>query len=326
MNTIIYIGTSKLQKLVAKSSGLIVVLGLACTALSASAQQEPMYTQYMFNTVSVNPAYAGTRNAMNLLLLSRMQWVGLEGAPRTYTFSMHTPINNYKMGIGFSIVSDHIGPVDNSYFNINYAYRVQLTEKATLSMGIKGGIYNYYAGLKDVFLGNDNYDEAFSGNLEQKLQPNAGVGFYLYNQRYYVGFSIPKLIESKLSDSQTEGTVLNELKRHYFLMAGYVFDAGSDWKIKPAFIEKVVEGAPPSTDLTLQTLYKNTVWMGATYRLGDAIAFLAGVQINRQLFVGYSYDHTTSSLASYNRGSHEIVLSFDFDGFITDKVKSPRYF
>lgn len=304
----------------------MVVLLWGIFSHTASAQQEPLYTQYMFNTVSVNPAYTGTRNAMNLLFLSRAQWVGLEGAPRTYTFSMHTPINNYKMGIGFSIVNDNIGPVNNNYFNVNYAYRVKLTQNTTLSMGIKGGIYNYYAGLKEVLLGNNNYDEAFSGNLEQKLQPNAGVGFYLYNQRYYAGFSIPKLIENKLSDFETSGTVLNELKRHYFLMAGYVFDAGDDWKIKPSFIEKVVQGAPPSTDLTLQTLYKNTVWMGATYRVGDAVAFLTGVQVSRQMFVGYSYDYTTSSLASYNRGSHEIVVSFDFDGLIANKVKSPRYF
>lgn len=193
-------------------------------------------------------------------------------------------------------------------------------------MGIKGGIYNYYAGLKDVFLGNSDVDPSFYGNIEQKLNPNAGVGFYLYNDRYYAGFSVPRLIENKLSDFEYNGTVLNEMKRHYFLMAGYVFDAGSNWKIKPSFIEKVVEGATPSTDITLQGLYKNTYWLGTTYRFGDALAFLAAIQLNRQLMVGYSYDITTSHLATYNKGSQEIVLSYDFDGLMKNKVKSPRYF
>lgn len=306
-------------------SGLLLAL-FTLFPMVAKAQQEPLYTQYMFNTVSVNPAYTGTRNALNALLLARQQWVGIDGAPETYTFSLHTPINKYKMGIGLSVVSDKIGPVSNNYFNVNYAYRVNITEKTILSMGIKAGIYNFYAGLKDVFLGTGDADPSFYGNIEQKIQPNAGAGLYLYNDKFYAGFSMPKLIENKLSDFKYNGTTLSELKRHYFLMGGYVFDAGTEWKIKPSFITKVVEGAKPSTDITLQGLYKETYWLGSTYRFGDAVAFLAGVQVNRQLMIGYSYDYTTSHLAAYNKGSHEIVISYDFDGLVTNKVKSPRYF
>ncbi len=292
----------------------------------ANAQQEPLYTQYMFNTISVNPGYTGTRNALNMVFLSRLQWVGLEGAPRTNTFSMHTPILNQKMGVGFSVVDDNIGPVHNSYIAVDYAYKINLSSDIILSMGLKGGIYNYYAGLQDVFLGNPNVDPSFYGNLEQKLQPNAGVGFYLYSNKYYAGFSVPSIIEATLSDYQESGTTPNSLKRHYFIMGGYVFDLGTEWKFKPAFIEKIVTGAPISTDLTAHFIYHNTYWMGMTYRVGDAISLLLELQVTRQLLVGYSYDYTLSNISSYSNGSHEIIISYDFDGFVKDKVKSPRFF
>ncbi len=306
--------------------GMLFLSVMLLSNLDLHAQQEPLYTQYMFNTVSVNPAYAGTRDAMNLLLLSRIQWSGLEGAPKTNTFTMHTPLNNYKMGVGFSIVSDKIGPVNNYYFNFNYAYRINITDKMILSMGIKGGFYNYYVGLSSDMVENPS-DPAFQGNLERKFQPNAGVGLYLYTDKFYAGFSIPKMIETDLSNAEiSSSNVFGELKRHYFLMSGYVFDVSSDLKIRPSFIYKMVEGAPPSTDITAQLIYQKKYWIGATYRIGDAIAFLADIQITKQLMIGYSYDFSVSNLSSYNRGSHEIIISYDFDGFIKNKVKSPRYF
>jgi len=303
---------------------IAVTLLFSLNVYNANAQQEPLYTQYMFNTVSVNPAYAGTRNAMNIIALSRIQWAGLDGAPTTHNVTMHTPLNNYKMGVGFSIVSDKIGPVNNFYFNFNYAYRVNLTEKMVLSMGVKGGIYNYKVSLNELSVGDN--DASFNGSLEQKFQPNAGAGLYLYSDKWYAGFSIPKLIQTDLSGNRTTASNLSSLKRHYFFMAGYVFDINQDFKFKPSFINKVVEGAPPSTDVTAQVLYLNKYWLGATYRWGDALAFLANIQLNKQLMVGYSYDFTTSNLNSYNTGSHEILISYDFDGFLKKKVISPRFF
>jgi type IX secretion system PorP/SprF family membrane protein len=304
---------------------LTIVVVLGCLHAEIKAQQEPQYTQYMFNTVSVNPAYTGTRNAMNMLLLSRIQWVGLEGAPRTYDFTMHTPINNYKMGLGFSIVSDTYGPVTNTYFNFNYAYRMNLTETMVLSMGLKGGFYNYYVALNDLNVGGDS-DESFNGNYEQEFQPNIGSGLYLYTPKWYFGISVPKLIQSDLSGTQITTTSVSDLKRHFYTMAGYVFDVSSELKFKPSFINKLVEGSTPSTDITAQVLYHNTYWLGVTYRIGDAVALLADVQLNRQLMVGYSYDYSLSNLSSYNKGTHEIIVSYDFDGFLKNKVKSPRYF
>ncbi len=305
--------------------GLLTIFILGMNATETKAQQEPLYTQYMFNTVSVNPAYAGTRNAMNILALSRIQWTGFEGAPRTHNVTMHTPLNNYKMGLGFSIVSDDIGPVNNFYFNFNYAYRVNLTEKMILSMGVKGGIYNYKVGLNELAI-QSGTDASFQGEIEQKLQPNAGMGLYLYTDRWYAGASVPKLIQTDLAGTFSSASNLGSLKRHYFIMAGYVFDINQDVKFKPSFINKVVEGAPPSTDITTQVLYLNKYWLGATYRIGDAVAFLANIQLNKQLMVGYSYDFSVSGLGSYNSGSHEIIISYDFDGFLKNKVISPRYF
>ncbi len=299
-------------------------IGLFIVSNQANAQQEHQYTQYMFNTVSVNPAYAGTRDAMNLLLLSRNQWTGFEGAPKTHTFSMHTPISNYKMGVGLSVVADEIGPVRNYYINFNYAYRVQLTQKMTLSMGIKGGVYNYYAGLTDVNTGQS--DPSYAQDLEKKMQPNAGAGLYLYTNKWYAGFSIPKLIQTDLDEQQSTASTWSELKRHYILMAGYVFDLNNELMLKPSFMNKIVQGAPPSTDIAAQLIYRNTFWVGASYRIGDAVAFIGNVQINKQLMVGYSYDYTTSNLNSINNGTHEIMISYDFDGFLKKKVKSPRYF
>ncbi len=314
----------KIQKLYKKLILVTAILLFSFGWQDVKAQQEPLYTQYMFNTVSVNPAYAGTRDAMNVLFLSRMQWTGMDGAPRTYDFTMHTPLNNYKMGLGLSIVSDSHGPVNNYYINFNYAYRVSLTEKMTLSMGVKGGIYNYYVGLNSLDFGQN--DPSAQNDLEQRFQPNAGLGLYLYTDRYYFGASVPKLISTDLSGNQTTTSNLGELKQHFFLMGGYVMDLNKDFKFKPSAIAKMVNGAPPSLDLTAQFLYRGAYWFGATYRWGDAVAFIGNIQLNKQLMVGYSYDYSVSNLSTYNNGSHEIIISYDFDGFLKNKVKSPRYF
>ncbi len=302
---------------------LSMLILLLCSG-NMKAQQEPLYTQYMFNTVSVNPAYAGTRNAMNVLLLSRLQWTGMDGAPRTYDFTMHTPLDNYKMGLGLSIVSDSHGPVNNYYINVNYAYRVSLSESLTLSMGIKGGIYNYHVNLTDINVGDN--DVAFMDNVEQRFQPNAGLGLYMYSDKFYVGASVPKLIQTELSGDQNTVGSISDLKQHFFVMGGYVFDLNEDLKFKPSILTKVVQGAPPSTDVTAQCLIKDTYWLGATYRIGDAVALIGNIKLNKQLMIGYSYDFTVSELNNYNNGSHEIIVSYDFDGFLKNKVKSPRYF
>lgn len=288
------------------------------------AQQEPQYTQYMFNTVSVNPAYTGTRNALNVLLLSRIQWMGIEGAPRTYDFTIHTPVNKHKMGLGLSLVSDNYGPVTNQYLNLSYAYRINITDKTVLSMGIKGGIYNYHVNLTGLNFG-DSYPD-INENPEQKFLPNAGMGLYLFSDRYYIGASAPRIIQTELTGEQVTPGTLGDLTRHYYLMGGLVFDLSSDLKFKPSIITRIVEGAPPSNDFTAQFLIRDTYWAGVTYRYEEAAALLASIQVNNQLMIGYSYDFQLTELSTFNNGSHEIVISYDFAGFTKEKLVSPRYF
>jgi type IX secretion system PorP/SprF family membrane protein len=303
-----------------------ILLGLMVFSLlgilKVNAQQEPMYTQYMFNTLSVNPAYAGTRNALNLNTLTRLQWVGLEGSPKTFSVALHSPINKRKVGLGLTLVTDEVGPVRNTYFTANYAYRLKITDKLTLSMGIKGGISNYYAGLSELKV-NDEGDPHFMSD-EKKISPNFGVGFYLYSDKYYVGFSAPKLLETTVDEEYAASE--NELKRHYYIIGGYIWQLNSRWLFKPTLLTKAVSGAPVSNDITMQFLYNDRIWMGAMYRIGDAAGLFVDVKINRQIMVGYGYDFSLNGLSGINGGTHEIMLSFDFDGFASSKVKSPRYF
>lgn len=302
---------------------ILLTMLLVSFAKEMQAQQEPQYTQYMFNMMSVNPAYTGTSDAMNALMLSRWQWVGVEGAPRSHTFALHTPINEKKIGVGASVIADNIGPVTNTYVNVNYAHRVSLSEKLTLSLGLKGGVYNYHVALSKLAL--NEQDNTFAEDYKKNFQPNIGAGGYLYTRDYYVGISVPKLLKTDLEEVGTD-EIPTELKRHFFITAGYVFELNSEWKLKPSFINKMVEGAPPSLDLTAQALYLDKFWLGTTYRIGDALAFLFDVQVNRQLIIGYSYDLTLSGMSDNSNGTHELLISYDFKGFSNDKVKSPRYF
>lgn len=286
-----------------------------------SAQQEPMFTQYTFNPISVNPAYAGTRNALNINSLTRLQWVGLEGAPTTYSIAAHTPYNKKKVGLGVTLVTDEVGPIRNTYFTINYAYRVNLTEKIKLSMGLKGGVVSYKASIANLEL-NDPSDVAFASN-DRRVNPNIGAGVYLYTDKYYFGFSAPKLFETTLDQEAPAG---NEMRRHYYIIGGYVYTINPELIFKPTVLFKVVEGAPMSTDLTAQFLLKNKIWLGAMYRIGDALGAFVDVKITEQLTIGYGYDYSLNDLSSFNNGTHEIVLSFDFYKFHGSKVISPRYF
>ena len=290
-------------------------------SLKALAQQEPLYTQYMFNAMSVNPAITGVEETLNVTFLSRMQWAGLDGAPETYSFAAQTPFTNQDMGIGLSMVADNLGPVKNYYFNFNYAYRLQVSDNMKVSFGLKAGIYNYFVGLDGLLLEGSDSDPAFQGQIERKFQPNVGAGVYLYSEKFYAGFSVPRMIANRLDNAEIEngGNVFAEVSQHYYIMGGYTFDIDRDWKVRPSLINKMVTGAPPSTDIAAQAIYKDTYWLGASYRFGDAVAVLANMKISEQFFIGYSYDFSVSKMSSFNKGSHEIVVSYSYNGLL-DKV------
>lgn len=305
----------------------ILTLVLAISSLAIFAQQDAMFTHYMFNTLSVNSGYAGSRDALTITGLNRSQWVGFDGAPTTQTLTLHSPIYNENLGVGLSLVNDKIGPTNNTSIYGDFAYKVKLNEKGKLAFGLKAGLSIRKTGLSDLSLNTQN-DQAFISDQESLLLPNFGFGMYYSEERYYVGLSIPKLLKNDFSTNESfGGTNLASEERHYFLIAGAVFDINKDFKIKPTTLIKLTMGAPIEVDLTALLLYKDKVWAGAMYRSNDAIGLLVGMHINDQLAIGYSYDWSYGNKTfRYNGGSHELMLMYDLIYKDKSKIRSPRYF
>ncbi len=301
----------------------------ALLSYNAFAQQDAMFTHYMFNTLAVNPAYAGSRNALTLTALHRSQWVAFDGAPTTQTFTMHSPIIKQNIGLGFSFINDKIGPVDKTSFFADFSYTFKISEKGKLSMGIKGGLNIMSVGLSDLNV-EDAYDPVFDQNIKSKLLPNFGFGIYYHTDRYYAGISTPSLLEVNFDDNTVEGSAnLFSEKRHYFFIAGAVFNLNETGsiKIKPTTYVKMTNGAPLEVDLTATFIFQDKFWAGPMMRTGDAVGVIAGLNITNQLSAGYSFDWSfTNKTFSYNLGSHEIMLRYDFVKVGNDKVLSPRYF
>ena len=289
----------------------------------AFPQQEPRYSQYMYNVITVNPAYAGTQDALSMVFLSRLQWTGLEGAPRTHNFALHTPVSNYNMGLGLSMVADDYGPVSNLFVNIHYAYRVRITSNTILSMGLNAGVYNYHVGLSSLNV--DGADPAFSNDLEQKFIPNVGFGLYLYSPRFYVAASSPRLFQTSLENDNSDMQVLT-LQRHYFVMGGYNIELNPQFILKPSFITRITEGAPFSADITIRCLYQKSYGIGFSYRPDENLALLANLQITPRLMIGYAYDFPQSELRTLSSGSHEMVIQFSLTKTPKENVISPRDF
>lgn len=287
---------------------LVVVLA---GPLTLKAQQDPVYTQYIYNMLSINPAYAGTQNFLHLNTLTRLQWVGMDGAPKTFSLGVHTPVENRKIGLGLTVVSDEVGPVNNTHITLNYAYRITVFENMTLSMGIKGGITSYRADINDLTVIDEN-DPNFISD-EKKIMPNLGIGFYLYGEKYFVGFSIPKLLETSIDEEYA--STFKDLQRHYYIVAGYNMQLATNWTFKPTLYTRMVSGAPSSNDITLQFIYDKRFGFGAMYRVGDALGAFIDVEINNQLTMGYGYDFSTNSLLGMNSGTHELMISYEFNNF-----------
>jgi type IX secretion system PorP/SprF family membrane protein len=298
------------------------LMGLFIGIGNIQAQQEPMFTQYMFNSLTINPAYAGTIDAINVNTLTRLQWVGMEGSPKTFSLTGHTPIEGRDIGLGITLVTDKVGPVNNTFFTVNYAYRLKVTEELTLSMGLKGGINSYRVGLTDLDI-IDYEDPQFHSN-EKKISPNLGFGFYLYEDRYFIGFSAPKLIQTTIDEEYA--TDENQLKRHYFLTGGYNWQIDPDWVLKPSILTKMVAGSPISNDLTVHTLYKDWIGGGLVYRIGDALGLFASCKVYKELNIGYGFEYSLNGLAGVNSGTHEIMLSYNFDLLTKEKRRAIFHF
>lgn len=303
-----------------KKIGLLIIIVL--TSNYMSAQQDAQYTQYMYNPTVINPAYAGSRDVMSIFGLYRTQWVGLEGAPKTGTLSMHTPIENSRVGLGLSLVNDRIGPSDDTTLAADISYTIDVSYQYKLAFGVKGSanLINVDYTKLDIY---DPSDPRYQQNIDNKFSPNVGAGVYLYSDNTYVGLSAPALLET--SHYSGMSTYVAKEKIHYYFMAGHVFDLDYNLKFKPSALVKMTEGAPLQVDLSANFLFNEKFTAGVAYRWSAALSALVGFQVSDGLFIGYAYDAETTKLANYNSGSHEIFLRFElFKKF--DKIVSPRFF
>jgi type IX secretion system PorP/SprF family membrane protein len=289
------------------------------TGFQLFAQQDPHYTQYMYNMNLLNPAYAGSNESLSLGFLGRTQWVGLDGAPKTATLTAHSPIGK-NVGLGLSIMVDEIGPVKETNLYADVSYTLQTSDIGKLAFGMKGGLTVQNLGL--ATLATVAPDVNFTDNLN-RTYPNIGIGLYYYTDKFYAGASIPNMIESKHFERQ--GGIISKAseKMHYFITSGYVLKLSETVKFKPSFLTKIVTGAPASLDLSSNFLFNNKLELGVSYRINDSFSGLVNFAVNNNLRIGYAYDYTTSNLGDYNSGTHEVVLLYDFKLF---KYKSPRFF
>jgi len=290
--------------------------------LGAKAQQEPQYTQYMYNTLVVNPGYTGSTGNLEANLLHRTQWVGIDGAPQTQAFSIHGPVFNEKIGLGLSAVNDKLGPSNEVYVDANFSYTINVGYESKIAFGLKAG-----ARVLDIDWSKGRYyqegDPLLNTNINGKITPALGAGIYYYTDKFYAGVSVPSFIRSDYYDDIQESTVSDRL--HYYVMGGYVFDVSDNLKFKPAVLGKIVSGAPITVDVSANFLLYEKLTLGASYRYDDSVSALAGFQITRGIFVGYAYDYSVTELNKYNDGSHEFVLKFQLVPKST-RIKSPRFF
>ncbi|MFD2909028.1 type IX secretion system membrane protein PorP/SprF [Flavobacterium ardleyense] len=308
-----------------KKRFLIFIVTLVAGA--SYGQQDSQFTNYMYNTINVNPAYAGSRGVLSIFGLHRSQWVGLDGAPKTNTFSLNTPINNSNFGLGVSIVNDRIGPSDENSISADVSYSIQTSENYKLSFGIKAtaNLLNVDFTKLNIFNPNDNLAQY---NVDNKFSPNVGAGVYFHSNKTYFGLSVPNFLETKHFDKEgatfSANSVASE-KMHYYFIAGHVFDLSSSVKLKPALLTKLVQGAPLQVDVSANFLFNDKFTLGGAYRWDAAASLLAGFQVSDAWFIGYGYDLEVTKLANYNSGSHEIFLRYElFKNY--NKVVSPRFF
>lgn len=305
----------------------IITLILIVTTSQIWSQQDAQFTQYMYNMSVINPAY-NTNNigVVNLGTLHRTQWVGVHGAPKSSNIFAHTPINN-RIEIGFSLINDNIGDVvkENNLY-ADFAYKLNLEENGTLAFGIKTGVTLFNMNFNGFILesGDVFTDPDFATNINQSYF-NIGTGVFYNTDNYYIGLSVPTILKSKhlhRNNGKYQGTE----QAHFYFTSGYTFKINDLFKLKPAFMAKMVKGAPFSFDITANVLYNNKVELGIAYRKNDAVSALINFRVTYELRIGYAYDHTTSNIGTFSSGSHEIFVLYDLDIFNIGYNKSPRFF
>ena len=290
----------------------IKIAVLLLVSVMSYAQQDSQFTQYMYNTININPAYAGSRESMNIFALHRTQWVGIDGAPVTNTASINTPINGSNVGLGVSIINDKIGPSDENDISVDFSYTIHTSDTYKLSFGLKATANLLNIDFSKLSQYNKN-DYLFQDNIDNKFSPNIGVGLYLHSKNTYFGLSAPNLLETTHFDrsaSKGSSLVAKEVINYYFI-AGHVFDLTADIKFKPSLLTKMVSGAPLQVDISGNFMFNNKFVAGVAYRWSAAMSAMVGFQATDSWFIGYGYDLETTRLSNYNSGSHELFLRYE---------------
>ncbi len=304
-----------------KKIALFLALIIVLLSINSYAQQDPQYTQYMYNMNVLNPAYAGSKGTLSIGVLGRTQWVGIDGAPKTFTLAAHAPFGE-KVGLGFSAIVDEIGPVKEQNLFADFSYTIRTSDVGKLAFGIKAG-FTFHNLNEASLIAIDPNDPSII-DFDDRTFPNFGAGAFYYTNQFYVGLSLPNILETKHFDRNNGITKASE-KAHFFLTSGYVFDVSESLKFKPSVMAKAAGGAPLSVDISANFLLKERLELGASYRLDDSISGLISFLVTNDFRLGYAYDYTTSNLGDFNSGSHEVFLLWDID-LSRDKVVSPRFF
>ena len=301
----------------------LLILVFIWSGTSLFAQQDAQYTQYMYNTVSVNPGYAGSRGQISIAALHRSQWLGLEGAPTTQTFNIHSPIGFKGVGMGLSIVNDQIGPTSETNFDVDFSYTLTLAEESRLSFGLKAS-----ANLLDIRFSELNQfttDQTLQQDIDNRLSPNVGAGIYYHTEKFYAGLSVPRILETSHFEESSLSTAKEQM--NFYFITGYVWDLNPMLKFKPTLLTKVVQGAPLQVDLSANFMLNERFILGGAYRWDAAFSGMVGFNINGNFLIGLAYDRETTELgnAAFNDGSFEVIFRYDF---ISSKnnLKSPRFF
>lgn len=302
---------------------LILLFFTILIAQQISAQQDPQYTQYMYNMNIINPAYAGISEGLSVGALYRSQWVGLDGGPETFTFNIHSPVGK-QLALGLSVISDKIGPVEETNAYVDVSYTIPLGMETRLAFGVKGGFTFHDIAIAESQITLVDLSDPFFANAINETTPNIGAGVYFYKpNKYYISISVPNILNGVHLDAN--GTKIGSESEHLFTAAGYVFDLSENFKLKPHALLKYAFDAPVSYDLNANLFMYDLVEFGVGYRLDDSFSAMINFQVTKDLRIGYAYDAINSGLDIVTNSSHEVFINYDFN-FSSKVSRSPRYF
>ncbi len=306
---------------------IFTVLGTFCSG-KLTAQIDPGFTQFMYNPVLINPAYAGSKETFNAAFLSRHQWIGFEGAPQTQTLSAHIPFSEQRFGAGLSYVNDRLGPLNHDRFSIDYAFHMNVSQESKLSLGVKAGFESLFIAHNELSPLNSNIsDPAYHGADERRNMLNFGAGAFYYSSNAFVGLSVLDIQTVLLSEENENSTGKWKDSPQLFLTGGFIWNTGPEWKIKPSLLARHAPGMPLNVDINLNTMFNEKVVAGVSHRINDSFGFMLQFRAFNGLWVGYAYDMGISQLNLYNQGTHEVMIVFDLiRSEETETIISPRFF